>query len=185
LSSVGARRRSHENAPAWRPCRCGSRRVSFSLLRQTHTLSMVNEPLTFSTYARQSEVTHEGLWSDSQEGCDMRLEGFLSSSQEPKVNLTPIRAWVVQAENLPSLLGPSPGIGPSRFHALPLSCPRESSKGAEYNGFLAVVKKLRRSCRSLRWTPLVRQLEWRVKRESRGIIAPCRCRASVSARTAG
>jgi hypothetical protein len=26
---------------------------------------------------------------------------------------------------------------------------------------------------TLRWTPLVRQLGWRVKRESRGIIAPC------------
>jgi hypothetical protein len=37
----------------------------------------------------------------------------------------------------------------------------------------------------VRWTPLVRQLGWRVKRESRGIIAPCRCRASVSARTVG
>ena len=33
----------------------------------------------------------------------------------------------------------------------------------------------------VRWTPLVRQQGWRVKRESRGIIAPCRCRASVSA----
>src|SRR3954454_12268425 len=32
----------------------------------------------------------------------------------------------------------------------------------------------------VRWTPLVRQLGWRVKRESRGIIAPCRCRGSVS-----
>src|SRR3954464_8503613 len=37
----------------------------------------------------------------------------------------------------------------------------------------------------LRWTPLVRQSGWRVKRESRGIIAPCRCWASVSARAAG
>ncbi|WP_147041225.1 hypothetical protein, partial [Skermanella aerolata] len=27
---------------------------------------------------------------------------------------------------------------------------------------------------TLRWIPLVRQLGWRVKRESRGIIAPCR-----------
>ena len=39
-------------------------------------------------------------------------------------------------------------------------------------------------CR-VRWTPLVRQLGWRVKRESRGIIAPCRCWGSVSARAAG
>jgi hypothetical protein len=31
----------------------------------------------------------------------------------------------------------------------------------------------------LRWTPLVRQLGWRVKRESRGIIAPCRCWAPM------
>jgi type III restriction enzyme len=37
----------------------------------------------------------------------------------------------------------------------------------------------------LRWTPLVRQLGWRVKRESRRIMAPCRCWASVSARAAG
>jgi transposase len=37
----------------------------------------------------------------------------------------------------------------------------------------------------VRWTPLVRQLGWRVKRESRGIIAPCRCWGSVSARAAG
>jgi hypothetical protein len=37
----------------------------------------------------------------------------------------------------------------------------------------------------VRWTPSVRQLGWRVKRESRGIIAPCRCRASVLARAAG
>jgi PAS domain S-box-containing protein len=34
----------------------------------------------------------------------------------------------------------------------------------------------------LRWTPLVRQSGWRVKRESRGIIAPCRCWSSVRAR---
>jgi hypothetical protein len=27
----------------------------------------------------------------------------------------------------------------------------------------------------LRWTPLVRQLGWRVKRESRRIVAPYRC----------
>jgi hypothetical protein len=27
--------------------------------------------------------------------------------------------------------------------------------------------------RRLRWTPLVRQLGWRFKRESHGIIAPC------------
>jgi len=27
----------------------------------------------------------------------------------------------------------------------------------------------------VRWTPPVRQSGWRVKRESRGIIAPCRC----------
>jgi hypothetical protein len=31
----------------------------------------------------------------------------------------------------------------------------------------------------VRWTPLVRQLGWRVKRESRGIIAPCRCWAPM------
>jgi hypothetical protein len=37
----------------------------------------------------------------------------------------------------------------------------------------------------VRWTPLVRQLGWRVKRESRRIIAPCRCWGSVSARAAG
>src|SRR4051812_45815916 len=37
----------------------------------------------------------------------------------------------------------------------------------------------------LRWTPLVRQLGWRVKRASRGIIAPYRCWGSVSAQTAG
>jgi LacI family transcriptional regulator len=37
----------------------------------------------------------------------------------------------------------------------------------------------------VRWTPLVRQLGWRVKRESRGVIAPCRCWGSVSARAAG
>ena len=39
--------------------------------------------------------------------------------------------------------------------------------------------------RLMRWTQLVRQLGWRVKRESRGIIAPCRCWGSVSARAAG
>ena len=42
-----------------------------------------------------------------------------------------------------------------------------------------------RTVGELRWTPLVRQLGWRVKRESRGIIAPCRCWGSVSARAAG
>ena len=31
----------------------------------------------------------------------------------------------------------------------------------------------------------LQRLGWRVKRESRGIIAPCRCWASVSARAAG
>jgi hypothetical protein len=36
------------------------------------------------------------------------------------------------------------------------------------------------SWQELRWTPLVRQLGWRVRRESRGTIAPCRCRAWVS-----
>jgi peptide methionine sulfoxide reductase MsrA len=37
----------------------------------------------------------------------------------------------------------------------------------------------------MRWTPVVRQLGWRVKRESRGIIAPCRCWAPMWARAAG
>jgi DNA-binding response OmpR family regulator len=39
-----------------------------------------------------------------------------------------------------------------------------------------------RAAGELRWTPLVRQSGWRVKRESRGIIAPCRCWSSVRAR---
>src|SRR3954467_2938968 len=36
-------------------------------------------------------------------------------------------------------------------------------------------KKERFTTLFLRWTPLVRQLGWRVKRESRRIIAPYRC----------
>jgi hypothetical protein len=37
----------------------------------------------------------------------------------------------------------------------------------------------------VRWTPLVRQLGWRVKRESRGIIAPYRCWPPMEARAGG
>jgi hypothetical protein len=63
-------------------------------LKQTHTLSMVNEPLTFSTYARHSEATHEGS---------------VSSSREPKVNLTPVLSLVLKVEYLP--LRGSDGFG--------------------------------------------------------------------------
>jgi hypothetical protein len=37
----------------------------------------------------------------------------------------------------------------------------------------------------VRWIPPVRQLGWRVKRESCGVTAPCLCQASVSALAAG